>query len=204
MNMVQLKFPNSQTINWKPLDTRKVSHMIIHHTACKVANPYDINSWHLFDNGWDGGFGYNYYIRKDGTIYVGRGENIGAHAQGYNEISLGVCCEGDFNKELLPIEQYRSLIELLKHLKLKLPKFKSILGHRDINQTDCPGKNIIIESITKEVNEMAEITDINEALDVWIEEGFINSKEYWLKTIDTVTHQRELFLKVANKIRLLI
>ena len=39
--------------------------------------------------------GYQYYIRKDGKIYVGRNEDeVGAHTKGHNSHSIGICYEG--------------------------------------------------------------------------------------------------------------
>lgn len=53
----------------------------------------EIDRWHrqrgLFE------IGYHAIIRRDGTLESGRpAEQIGAHAQGYNLVSLGVCLIG--------------------------------------------------------------------------------------------------------------
>ena len=41
------------------------------------------------------GIGYHYYIRRDGTAVPTRPlEQIGAHAQGHNAHSIGICYEG--------------------------------------------------------------------------------------------------------------
>ena len=41
--------------------------------------------------------GYHYLVDKDGTIYEGRNIAIrGAHTQGHNTGSAGVCLLGDF------------------------------------------------------------------------------------------------------------
>lgn len=53
----------------------------------------DIDAWHK-QKGWDG-CGYHYVIRRSGTLEHGRPiGKVGAHAQGENADSLGVCYIG--------------------------------------------------------------------------------------------------------------
>lgn len=130
--------------------------LIIHHSATdSPETPEAIHKFHL-QNGWSG-IGYHFYIREDGTIYKGRDENIiGAHAKNANYNTLGICVEGNFEKEGLDEAQRNSLIKLGTYLSLKYP-IKDIIPHRDVVDTLCPGslfpmdniKNSIIEEIKK-------------------------------------------------------
>jgi N-acetyl-anhydromuramyl-L-alanine amidase AmpD len=113
--------------------------IVIHHAAALRATVEDIHSWHLA-NGWSG-IGYNYVIRKDGTVYQGRPiDAIGAHTKGYNEVSIGICLEGNLDQEHPTQAQMLSLNELVDMLQAKYPETR-IMGHRAVNDTSCPGRN---------------------------------------------------------------
>jgi len=127
-------------LNWAGTLTQrqKTDLIVLHHAAAKNATIYNIHNWHLM-NGWNG-CGYNFYIRKDGAIYRGRPENtVGAHATNHNATSIGICFEGDFNKEIPSQVQIKAGLELVAYLKKKY-KIKSIKGHGDLMATDCPGR----------------------------------------------------------------
>ena len=75
---------------------RKISLIVIHCSATRAARDFTakvVVTDHRFR-----GFscwGYHYYVRKSGQIDPMRDEDmVGAHARGYNSISLGVCFEG--------------------------------------------------------------------------------------------------------------
>ena len=117
----------------------KTDEVILHHAEASSATVWDINDWHL-DNGWVG-IGYHYYIRKDGSIYRGRPEwAVGAHATGHNDRSIGICCEGAYMTETMPAAQLASLKALLRDIMGRYGKL-TLLRHKDVNSTDCPGKN---------------------------------------------------------------
>ena len=117
----------------------KTDEVILHHAEESSATVWDINDWHL-SNGWVG-IGYHYYIRKDGSIYRGRPEwAVGAHATGHNDRSIGICCEGAYMTETMPAAQLASLKALLRDIMGRYGKL-TLLRHKDVNSTDCPGKN---------------------------------------------------------------
>ncbi len=123
--------------------------IIYHHAARSEWSPEGINEFHKA-KGWKG-IGYNYYIRKDGTIYSGRSENSeGAHTRGENNNSIGICLEGNFEEEELTKEQINSLVNLSLYISLKYDIYK-IMGHRDAYETLCPGKNFPIDEIRDNV-----------------------------------------------------
>lgn len=122
--------------------------IILHHAEASSCKVEDIHLWHL-NNGWSG-CGYHYFIRKDGTIYKGRPDNaIGAHCLSYNSVSIGICMEGRFNVEGMGEGQYNSLKELTRYLQNKY-NINKIYGHRELNETDCPGKNFPLHRIKKD------------------------------------------------------
>jgi N-acetylmuramoyl-L-alanine amidase len=100
----------------------------------------DIHKMHL-KFGWDG-IGYHKIILRCGKIENGRPEYwIGAHVNGKNLISLGVCLIG---RDKFTKKQYFSLEQVLKKWKKLYPAAK-IVGHRDIGNTDktCPNFDVI-------------------------------------------------------------
>ena len=70
-------------------------------THSEVTTPHtvaDVHNWHQKKK-W-AGIGYHYFIDKKGEIFTGRPRNTtGAHTYGYNQQSVALCFEGDFNKE---------------------------------------------------------------------------------------------------------
>lgn len=78
-----------------------VSYIVVHYSATPIEKDYtaaDIDAMHRAR-----GFakiGYHYFIRKSGFIEIGRDLSqpgrfeVGAHSQGENDISIGVCYEG--------------------------------------------------------------------------------------------------------------
>lgn len=127
-------------LEFKEMSKRKsTDRLILHHSACSSCTPEQIHQWHL-NNGWEGA-GYHFLVRKDGKIYRLRPEEyIGAHAQGSNYNSIGICSEGNFENETMSEAQKNSLIELVSYLENKY-KINKVQKHSDVNNTACPGKN---------------------------------------------------------------
>lgn len=129
--------------------SNKPNKIIYHHSARSEWSPEKVNEYHK-SKGWKG-IGYNYYIRKDGSIYSGRPENAeGAHTKGENNSSIGICLEGNFEDENLTEKQLESLSKLSLYISLKYNIYK-IIGHKAVYRTLCPGKNFPIEEIRNEV-----------------------------------------------------
>jgi N-acetylmuramoyl-L-alanine amidase len=123
--------------------------LILHHAEASICTIEDIHKWHL-NNGWCG-VGYHFFVRKDGSIYRGRPENvIGAHCLGYNTNSLGVCAEGAYMTETMPEAQKQAIIELGKYLCSKYG-IQNIKGHKELNPTDCPGINYPLNNIRQAI-----------------------------------------------------
>ena len=134
---VELKFRNGM------VERTTTELIVIHHTASKTdLTVQEIHQLHLNQGENWKGIGYHYYINKKGIIYRGRPEKYsGSHALDYNSISIGVCLSGNFEEEEPNVNQITSLIELLHYLRTKYPNVE-IVGHKDLNATACPGKNL--------------------------------------------------------------
>lgn len=123
--------------------------IVLHHADAVNCSIEDIHRWHL-ENGWSG-CGYHYFVRKDGTVYIGRDEKaIGAHCLNYNAISIGICAEGNFSLEAMEEVQYNALIQLTKSILNKYG-INKIYGHFELYSTDCPGCKFPLDTIEKEV-----------------------------------------------------
>lgn len=130
----------------------RTEYIVLHHAAVSKCTAQDVHKWHLA-NGW-AGIGYHFFVAKNGAIYRGRPLNvIGAHAYDYNHLSVGICAEGDYEKEQMPAVQLQTLVELVACLKGIYPGAK-VVGHGDLMATNCPGKNYPLEEIKMDRNEV--------------------------------------------------
>jgi N-acetyl-anhydromuramyl-L-alanine amidase AmpD len=78
--------------------------------------------------------GYHFVVYTNGAIATGRHEDeIGAHVQGFNQKSLGICMVGT---DRFTPDAWRGLADLLAGLKKRYPD-AAIMGHRDLS----PDKN---------------------------------------------------------------
>lgn len=119
--------------------------LVYHHAEASKCTIQDIHNWHL-NFGWSG-CGYHFLVRKDGSIYRGRPENaIGAHCPSANDKSIGICAEGAYDTESMPIAQKNALIELGQYLKSKY-NIGKVYGHKELYSTACPGKNYPLQEI---------------------------------------------------------
>ena len=124
---------------------REIKEIIIHCAATKPTQNIgatEIERWHRARGFF--GIGYHYVIRRDGTLETGRPiEKIGAHAEGHNANSIGICLVGGINdKNGRPEcnytkEQWTKLNWLVTSLEKRYTKAK-IIGHNQIANKACP------------------------------------------------------------------
>lgn len=128
----------------------KTEVIVIHHTGFpdgdKDSTVEEIHKFHQEVNGW-AGCGYHFLIRKNGMIEQGRKlPAVGAHALHHNKNSVGICLAGNFELAKPKLAQMESLKILTSWLcqKYKLNPMAQgvIVGHRDLNDTACPGENL--------------------------------------------------------------
>ena len=136
---------------------RKIKQIIVH---CSATGPQmdigasDIDQWHKA-KGW-AAIGYNYVIRRDGTLENGRDldgdgnvdEEMGAHAYGFNANSIGICLAGGVDEKGKPDpnftpEQWQTLAAVVRRLTKAHPE-AVVLGHRDLPgvRKACPSFDV--------------------------------------------------------------
>mgnify|MGYP001137584974 CR=1 FL=1 len=124
--------------------------LIIHCSATKPSQDIgaaEIRKWHL-DRGF-ADIGYHYVIRRDGKVERGRKEErAGAHCEGWNARSLGVCLVGGVNDKGQPEdnftpEQWSALDGLVRDILKRHPTIKRVIGHRDTGaRKACPSFDV--------------------------------------------------------------
>lgn len=138
----------------------ETKYIVLHHRA----GDGDVESIHRthLNNGWTG-IGYHFYIRKSGEIFKGRPiGTVGAHVAGKNSESIGVCFEGNFEKETaMSKAQLQSGRELVEYLKTLYPKAE-VIRHRDLQATACPGRHFPFEALREGVREVS----VDEAIEI--------------------------------------
>lgn len=124
---------------------KKTRRIIVHHAAATSCDAATIHRWHK-ERGWAGA-GYHFLVRKDGWIYSLRPIGaLGAHASGNNSDSIGICFEGNFDKEKMYPAQVDAGRELVAYLKEKY-RISKVQRHKDVGSTSCPGKNFPFSDI---------------------------------------------------------
>lgn len=133
-----------------------VSLTYIHHTGDSIhedAPPdeekqrmRDIQHYHQSYKGWND-IAYSFVIFPSGRVYEGRGWGIvGAHTEGQNSVSHGICFVGNFETEqptMAAIDAGRRLIHRGKE-RAFIRSRGFVRGHRDAPgaATACPGDHL--------------------------------------------------------------
>ena len=137
MNIIETNFNYKSNHTTRTLNA--IDRIILHHSASNVASAEQIHQWHL-SRGYAGA-GYHFLVRKDGSVYTLRPVNwVGAHCQGYNTCSIGICAEGNFEEETMNEVQKNAIIELVNYLKA-IYRINKVTKHNDYGSTACPGRN---------------------------------------------------------------
>ena len=128
---------------------KRTDYIVLHVTATRPLTPAgvaEVTKMHKAR-----GFstiGYHYIVRLNGKVEAGRPENqIGAHVQGFNSVSIGVSLEGGLSQttgkpaDTRTPAQIEALIDLLKDLTKRYPNAR-ICGHRDLSP-DRDGDGVV-------------------------------------------------------------
>ncbi|WP_243398309.1 peptidoglycan recognition protein family protein [Deinococcus koreensis] len=133
--------------------------IIVHHTAsANVSDLSQAQAYALarsiqqshFARGWIDS-GQQFTISRGGYVVEGRHRSLeaaqggtrhvrGAHCDGFNDVSVGIENEGTYMTVSPPGGQYAALVTLCAWLcqQYGIPATE-LYGHRDFNDTDCPG-----------------------------------------------------------------
>lgn len=120
---------------------RDIKQIILH---CSASDRVDqtgamIDLWHMargFKSPKGVHIGYHYFIRRDGALDGGRYvEEVGAHAEGKNVNSIGICLSG---LTAFSSNQFATLTTLLQTLKQIYPA-ATLHAHNEFNKgKTCP------------------------------------------------------------------
>lgn len=118
---------------------RAINKIVVHCSATRITQ--DIGVKELDRMHRARGFrkiGYHFVVRRFGAVEVGRKiEEVGAHVEGHNRDSIGICLIGGLDQALRPDNnftsaQFEGLSTLLDGLRKQFPR-AGILGHRDLS-----------------------------------------------------------------------
>lgn len=135
---------------------RTITQIIVHCAATPNGKHFttaDINRWHR-ERGFKrspewmarqnkdlDAIGYHFAIYVNGAVATGRHlEEVGAHAQNFNQKSIGVCLIGT---DAFTPAQWESLRANISGLQKQFPGVK-VVGHRDLPDVhkSCPGFDV--------------------------------------------------------------
>lgn len=123
---------------------RAIKRLILHCTATQEGVEVSVErvtQWHQLR-----GFrtiGYHFLIGLHGEVWKGRQiEEVGAHCEGKNHDSIGICYVGGVDKNNKPKDtrtdaQKETLQRLITELKTKYPGAE-VYGHNEFSPKACP------------------------------------------------------------------
>ncbi len=138
-------------IDHKGVQHKRWKKIVVHHSATDNGNAAIFNRAHLRRR-MENGLAYHFVIGNgtngtgDGEIEIGQRwmrQIHGGHVRNLalNEVSVGICLVGNFEKRKPTAKQMTSVHNLTQFLQRELlfnrPK---VYGHKDLEQNLCPGK----------------------------------------------------------------
>jgi N-acetyl-anhydromuramyl-L-alanine amidase AmpD len=146
-----------EAIRRAPVKRRRWQFIVVHNSGTRQGNARVFDYYHRHVRRMQNGLAYHFVIGNgtstgNGQIEVGdrwrRQINGGhVHSDYLNNISLGICLVGDFNRDQPTRAQLDACEELIRYLRDRCGKTERgaipVKPHRDINPprwpTDCPG-----------------------------------------------------------------
>ncbi|MFM8718240.1 MAG: N-acetylmuramoyl-L-alanine amidase [Chthoniobacterales bacterium] len=142
-------------IDRAPVKRGRWQYIIVHNSGTRQGNARVFENYHRKVRRMQNGLAYHFVIGNgtssgNGEIEIGsrwtRQINGGHVASDYlNNISIGICFVGDYNRDRPTEAQLAALDELIRYLRGRVGKTKGrisiVKAHREINPkpTDCPG-----------------------------------------------------------------
>ena len=144
-------------IDRAPVRRNRWRYIVVHNSGTRQGSAKAFNYYHLRVRKMPNGMAYHFVIGNgsstgDGQIEIGtrwtRQVNGGhVHSDYLNNIALGICLVGDYNRGKPTERQLEALEELIKYLRKRVGrvegKISIVKAHREINPprwpTDCPG-----------------------------------------------------------------
>ncbi len=145
-----------RAIDRAPVKRARWKYIIIHNSGTRQGNARIFDIYHRRVRHMQNGLAYHFVIGNgrssgNGQIEIGhrwqRQINGGHVASDYlNNIAIGICLVGDYNRDTPTPQQLTALEELISYLQRRVGRYRGrlaiVLGHREINPkpTDCPGR----------------------------------------------------------------
>ncbi|MFZ4693962.1 MAG: peptidoglycan recognition family protein [Verrucomicrobiia bacterium] len=138
----------------EPTGFREWQYLVIHHSGSSAGNVAMIQAEHL-RRGMENGMAYHFLI-GNGSVGLGDGEVAEgrrwkyqlqgghAHQEPLNEVGIGICLVGNFNRTTPTEAQMRALANLVLRLQRDFNiADEGIHGHGQYfgEDSDCPGRN---------------------------------------------------------------
>ena len=151
-----------KAINRPRIRRNRWKHIVVHHSADSNNSIRGMEHYHRRVRRMENGLAYHFVIGNgvkttDGKIYVGdrwKRQIRGGHlaSSSLNEVAIGICLVGNFEKTLPTAKQRTSLKALVSHLRKRTGvPFSQVRTHRHINPkpTICPGRRFSLRSILR-------------------------------------------------------
>ncbi|MCS7204161.1 MAG: N-acetylmuramoyl-L-alanine amidase [Leptospiraceae bacterium] len=146
-------------------EEKRWRYIVIHHSASDIGNLEYYKKLHQEEKGWDN-IAYHFVINNGsmGTIpgQIEESELWKKRKSGYstknwlvNTFGISIVIVGNLEEHPPLPQQYEALLNLVFQLSKKydIPP-ERIFGHREIQNTKCPGKHINMAKLRKEIEEM--------------------------------------------------
>jgi hypothetical protein len=155
-----------RAIDKAPVKRGRWKYIIIHNSATRQGNAKIFDYYHRRVRKMPNGLAYHFVIGNgsssgNGQIEVGnrwtRQINGGHVASDYlNNIAIGICLVGDFDRDMPSRAQLDSARELITYLRARVGKsggkLAQVRGHREVNPkpTTCPGSKFPMSTFRRE------------------------------------------------------
>jgi hypothetical protein len=144
-------------IDRAPVRKGRWRYTVVHNSGTRQGSAKAFDYYHLHVRKMPNGLAYHFVVGNgsstgDGQIEIGgrwsRQINGGhVHSDYLNNIALGICLVGDFNRDVPTERQKAALEELIGYIRKRVGKVEGkpsmVKAHREINPprwpTDCPG-----------------------------------------------------------------
>jgi N-acetyl-anhydromuramyl-L-alanine amidase AmpD len=152
-NYRYLTAANIDAIRRAPVQRNRWKFIIVHNSGTRQGSARVFDYYHRHVRRMRNGLAYHFVIgngtsTRNGQIEIGdrwtrqmRGGHV--HSDYMNNIGLGICLVGDFNRDQPTRAQLEACEELIKYLQERCGAKMQVRPHREVNPprwaTDCPG-----------------------------------------------------------------
>lgn len=150
---------------WKE---KRWRYIIVHHTASDLGNLEYYRRIHQQERGWDD-IAYHFVINngsfqtipgqiEESNLWKERRRGYSTSNKWVNTFAIAIVIVGNLNNHPPLPQQYESLINLLVQLskQYNIPP-ERIIGHREIQNTECPGKYLNMAKVRLDVKKKLNI-----------------------------------------------